>query len=64
MLGTTTTDQTQAFLDDFGRSLADGDIAGATKMFDDDCYCRDLVSFTWNIKTVEGKEPVADMLSH
>jgi len=33
-------------------------------MFHDDCYWRDLVSFTWNIKTVEGKDQVADMLNH
>ena len=33
-------------------------------MFLDDCYWRDLVTFTWNIKTVEGKDQVEDMLRH
>lgn len=28
-----------------------------------DSFWRDLVSFTWNIKTVEGREQIADMLS-
>ncbi|MEE4237217.1 MAG: NAD(P)/FAD-dependent oxidoreductase [Anderseniella sp.] len=64
MLDTTLTDQTQDFLDSFGKALEQGDIEAATGMFQDDCYWRDLVSFTWNIKTVEGKEQVADMLRH
>ncbi|MFQ6548987.1 NAD(P)-binding domain-containing protein [Aestuariibius sp. 2305UL40-4] len=62
MLDTTLADQTQAFLDSFGAALASGDIDAATAMFQDDCYWRDLVTFTWNIKTVEGKDQVADML--
>jgi len=64
MLDTTVSDQTQAFLDAFGEALSNGDVAAATEMFEDDCYWRDLVSFTWNIKTVEGKDQVADMLAH
>ena len=64
MLDTTLTDQTQAFLDAFGAALEQGNIDAATEMFQDDCYWRDLVSFTWNIKTVEGKDQVADMLRH
>ncbi len=64
MLDTTVTDQTQGFLDDFGAALERGDIDAATAMFQDDCYWRDLVSFTWNIKTLEGKDQVADMLRH
>lgn len=64
MLDTTVTDQTEAFLESFGKALADEDIAGAVEMFQDDCYWRDLVTFTWNIKTVEGKAQVEDMLKH
>ena len=64
MLDTTLTDQTQAFLDSFSEALTGGDIDAATEMFLDDCYWRDLVTFTWNIKTLEGKAQVADMLKH
>jgi putative flavoprotein involved in K+ transport len=64
MLDTTLVDQTQAFLDTFGAALDAGDIDAAKEMFQDDCYWRDLVTFTWNIKTVEGKAQVADMLRH
>ena len=62
MLDTTTSDTVQAFLDDFGGALEAGDIDRAVAMFAEDCYWRDLVSFTWNIKTVEGRDQVADML--
>ncbi len=64
MLDTTISDQTQAFLDAFGDALSSGNVAAASDMFEEDCYWRDLISFTWNIKTVEGKDQVADMLSH
>lgn len=64
MLDSTVVDQTQAFLDQFGKVLEAGDIAAAREMFQDDCYWRDLVSFTWNLKTVEGKDQVEDMLRH
>ncbi|MFD1159138.1 NAD(P)/FAD-dependent oxidoreductase [Roseovarius aestuarii] len=63
MLDMTLADQTQAFLDDFGGALEAGDVTKARDMFQDDCYWRDLVSFTWNIKTVEGKDQVEDMLA-
>jgi len=62
MLDSTLQSETQAFLDGFGKALQDGDIAAVTALFQDDCYWRDLVTFTWNIKTMEGKDQVADML--
>ena len=64
MLDTTTTDRTQAILDEFGTALEQGDIAKACDMFQGDCYWRDLVTFTWNLKTMEGKDEIADMLTH
>ncbi|WP_422073428.1 flavin-containing monooxygenase [Tranquillimonas rosea] len=64
MLDSTVADRTQGFLDDFGKALEDGNIEAAKEMFLEDCYWRDLVTFTWNLKTVEGKEQVGDMLNH
>lgn len=49
-------------LDQFGAALAAGDIDKAVDCFQEDCYWRDLVTFTWNIKTMEGKDQVRDML--
>ena len=64
MLDSTLADQTQAFLDDFGAALEAGDIDAAKSMFLDDSYWRDLVTFSWNLKTVEGPDGVADLLRH
>jgi putative flavoprotein involved in K+ transport len=43
-------------------ALQTQDIAVATALFGDECYWRDLVSFTWNIKTMESKADIAAML--
>ncbi|MEM7490544.1 MAG: NAD(P)/FAD-dependent oxidoreductase [Pseudomonadota bacterium] len=64
MLDTTVADQAQDFLDTFGHALEAGDIDKAVSLFADECYWRDLVAFTWNIKTVEGPDGVRDMLTH
>ncbi len=63
MLDTTPTGKVQAFLDRFGAALEAGDVAAAKAMFAEECYWRDLVTFTWNIKTVEGREAVGDLLT-
>ncbi|MER9949082.1 NAD(P)/FAD-dependent oxidoreductase [Mesorhizobium sp. M0047] len=49
-------------LDQFGAALAANDIEKAVDCFQEDCYWRDLVTFTWNIKTMEGRDQVRDML--
>ncbi|MGB8855541.1 MAG: NAD(P)/FAD-dependent oxidoreductase [Burkholderiales bacterium] len=46
----------------FGAALSSGDINTAVNLFDEDCYWRDLVTFTWNIKTLESKAQIKDML--
>lgn len=51
-----------ALLEKLEESLTSKDIDQALELFEDDCYWRDLVSFTWNIKTVEGKPEIRDML--
>ena len=51
-----------SWLHQFDVALKSGDTAAVTALFDDDCYWRDLVSFTWNIKTMEGKAQIAEML--
>src|SRR2546430_16018684 len=44
------------------RALSAGEVERAADLFQPDCYWCDLVTFTWNIKTMEGKEQVRDML--
>ena len=62
MTQTPPTRQVSDWLAAFGAALERGDHAAATAMFEDDCYWRDLVSFTWNIKTMEGQGAIRAML--
>ena len=45
-----------------GTNLDRADFHAAVQMFAEDSYWRDLVSLTWNIKTLEGKENIKAML--
>ncbi|BBY52133.1 FAD-dependent oxidoreductase [Mycolicibacterium arabiense] len=63
----TTTDLTaqeriDAWLRDFELALASRDVERAAAKFALDSYWRDLVSFTWNLKTVEGRDAIADLI--
>jgi putative flavoprotein involved in K+ transport len=53
-----------ALLGKLDAALAAGDIEAAFALFGAECYWRDLVAFTWNIKTMEGRDQVRDMLAH
>ena len=62
MLDTTPTLRMSKFLAHFGQVLEAGNIDEAVGLFTPECYWRDLVAFTWNIKTVEGRDSVRDLL--
>ena len=51
-----------AWLADFESALAVRDIERVVGMFAVDSFWRDLVSFTWNLKTMEGSDQITDML--
>jgi putative flavoprotein involved in K+ transport len=65
---TATVDQTEtatavnAWLSAFGDALTAGDPAAAAALFLADCYWRDLIAFTWNIRTFEGRAAITEML--
>ncbi|WP_406856910.1 NAD(P)/FAD-dependent oxidoreductase [Alsobacter sp. KACC 23698] len=63
MLDTTPTARVNAILSRFDEALQAGDIDKAVSFFAPECYWRDLVAFTWNIKTLEGRDQVRDMLA-
>jgi len=46
----------------FSERLAKGDLEGTLALFAEDCYWRDFLAFTWNIKTMEGKAAIRAML--
>jgi putative flavoprotein involved in K+ transport len=59
---TTPQGHVDAWLADFEAALAVRDIERVVAKFAVDSFWRDLVSFTWNLKTVEGRDAVAHML--
>jgi putative flavoprotein involved in K+ transport len=62
MLDTTLDARVQLFLDEFDAALAASDLDAAVALFATECYWRDLVAFTWNIKTMEGRDEIRKML--
>ncbi len=65
---TTTAQQTEAatavttWLAEFSAALATNDPARAAALFTEDCFWRDLISFTWNFRTFEGRAEITRML--
>jgi len=55
-------EQAAGWLAGLDRALAAGDIAAAVDLFEPDGYWRDLLTFTWNIKTLEGRPAIRAML--
>ena len=53
---------TSDWLSAFQAALTARDADAAAALFADESYWRDIVSFTWNIATVEGRAGVADLL--
>ncbi|MGH3277612.1 MAG: flavin-containing monooxygenase [Trebonia sp.] len=53
---------TNEWLTAFQKALTARDADAAAALFADESYWRDIVSFTWNITTVEGGAGIADLL--
>src|SRR5580658_1765403 len=62
MIINTPTHQLSEWLAVLGAELDRGDAEGATELFGADSFWRDLVSFTWNITTAEGRADVRKMI--
>ncbi|MEO3935434.1 NAD(P)/FAD-dependent oxidoreductase [Dermatophilaceae bacterium Soc4.6] len=56
-------ERAQAWLTAFEAALVARDVDRAAGMFAQSSFWRDLVSFTWNIATVEGPDGVRDLLT-
>ena len=55
--------QVQQWLARFDQALTQRNLDAAVALFGDDCYWRDLVSFTWNICTQESPAAIRAMLA-
>ncbi|MEY4758349.1 MAG: hypothetical protein RJA34_3247 [Pseudomonadota bacterium] len=54
--------QASRWLNALGQALDRRDISAAVQLFAEESYWRDLVSWTWNIKTQEGHDQIRAML--
>jgi putative flavoprotein involved in K+ transport len=59
---TAPTDSAQAWLAKFAEALAERDPQAVVALLGTACFWRDLVAFTWNLRTEEGPEAIAVML--
>jgi putative flavoprotein involved in K+ transport len=62
MIDEPATELAQRWLARLDAALSAGDVAAATALFGQECYWRDFVALTWNIRTVEGRDGVTSML--
>lgn len=53
----------EIWLANFAAALARADLAAATDLFAPDGFWRDLVAFTWNLHTAEGRSAIAAQLA-
>ena len=49
----------EAWLDDFGAALASGAAARIATLFAEDCHWRDILAFTWDLRTASGAAAIA-----
>jgi putative flavoprotein involved in K+ transport len=59
---TSATERVSNWLSAFDDAMKNGDSQAAADLFGEVCFWRDLVTFTWNIKTMEGRDEIAAML--
>ena len=62
MPGSAPTQAASTWLGSFADALDRDDASAAAALFAEDCYWRDLVAFTWNLKTLEGRADIRAML--
>jgi len=58
------TDRAETWFASFEDALKARDVARASALFATTSFWRDLIAFTWNLKTVEDPSGVADLLEH
>jgi putative flavoprotein involved in K+ transport len=54
--------QLTEWLGAFAHALAESDAAAVAALFQEECYWRDLIAFTWTIRTMEGQPAIRTMV--
>ena len=63
MPGNSPTLEVTQWLAEFSGALNEGELARVGTLFEDESFWRDLLAFTWNVVTLEGKAQISAMLS-
>ncbi|WP_434588934.1 NAD(P)/FAD-dependent oxidoreductase [Pseudomonas sp. R4-83] len=58
----TPTAQLAAWIETLDERLAQRDVEATLELFADECFWRDLLLFSWNLVTLEGKPAIRDLL--
>ncbi|MFZ0018148.1 MAG: hypothetical protein WAL10_12515 [Acetobacteraceae bacterium] len=53
----------EAWLRDFGAALASGEATRIAGLFADDCHWRDILAFTWDLRTSSGAASIAQRMA-
>src|SRR5580692_4418769 len=57
------TAEAEAWLGDFETTLASGEVAPIAALFAEDCHWRDILAFTWNLRTISGAGAIAEHMA-
>ena len=52
----------EAWLDAYGAAVASGEAARIAALFAEDCHWRDILAFTWDLRTTSGATAIADRM--
>jgi len=63
MTANAATELIRSWLARLDAALSVGDVAAATSLFGEECYWRDFVALTWNIRTMESRDGISSMLA-
>ena len=64
MKADTESETVKAWLASLNTALSTRNFAGASDLFGNQCFWRDLLALTWNIKTMEGRQAICHMLEN
>ena len=53
----------EAWLGDFGAALASGEASRIAALFAEECHWRDILAFTWDLRTASGAEAIAQRMA-
>ena len=60
---TLTTAAVETWLDGLGAALASGEAAQIAALFADECHWRDIIAFTWDLRSASGANSIAERMA-